>query len=274
MTTRVRALVVDDEAVGRRRVVRMAGERGDIEIVGEAGGGQDALRAIERLRPELVFLDVQMPDMDGFEVLKNVPNLPAVIFVTAYDQYALRAFEACAVDYLLKPYETDRFNQAVDRALRWIRTESSDEDERLRSLLREVIHGAAGGAAASGGATPGDAPGGRLDRFLVKRGGKSMLVRADDVDWIESDGNYISLHVGPQSHLVRSTLAACAHRLDPQKFVRIHRRYIVNIDRVKEIQPWFGGDSIIVLNNGHKLRLSRNFREHFHSRVMGSSATA
>ena len=265
MTTRVRALVVDDEAVARRRVIRMAGERGDIEVVGEAGGGQDALSAIERLRPELVFLDVQMPDMDGFEVLKNIPNLPAVIFVTAYDQYALRAFEACAVDYLLKPYETDRFNQAVDRAVRWIRTESPDEDERLRSLLREVLQGAGAVTSESGG---------RLDRFLVKRGGKSTLVRAEDVDWIESDGNYISLHVGPQSHLVRSTLAACADRLDPQKFVRIHRRYIVNIDRVKEIQPWFGGDSILVLNNGHKLRLSRNFREQFHARVMGTSASA
>src|SRR5688572_18931877 len=172
MTTRVRALVVDDEAVARRRVIRMAGERGDIEVVGEAGGGQDALSAIERLRPELVFLDVQMPDMDGFEVLKNIPNLPAVVFVTAYDQYALRAFEACAVDYLLKPYETDRFNQAVDRAVRWIRTESPDEDERLRSLLREVLQGA--------GAVTGESGGGRLDRFLVKRGGKSTLVRAED----------------------------------------------------------------------------------------------
>jgi two-component system, LytTR family, response regulator len=277
MTTRVRALVVDDEAVARRRVIRMAGEHGEVDIVGEAGGGREALSAIERLRPELVFLDVQMPDMDGFEVLKNVPNLPAVIFVTAYDQYALRAFEACAVDYLLKPYETDRFNQAVDRAVRWIRSESPDEDERLRSLLREVLNGAltgAGGAATGPGSAIGETQGGRLDRFLVKRGGKSTLVRADDVDWIESDGNYVSLHVGPQSHLVRSTLASCADKLDPQKFVRIHRRYIVNIDRVKEIQPWFGGDSIVVLNNGHKLRLSRNFREHFHSRVMGSPATA
>jgi two-component system LytT family response regulator len=277
MTARVRALVVDDEAVARRRVIRMAGERGDIEIVGEAGGGRDALLAIERLRPQLVFLDVQMPDMDGFEVLRNVANLPAIIFVTAHDQYALRAFEACAVDYLLKPYETDRFNQAVDRAVRWIRAESPDEDERLRSLLREVLSGAlrgGGASAADGAATMTEGPGGRIDRFLVKRGGKSTLVRADDVDWIESDGNYISLHVGPQSHLVRSTLAACADRLDPQKFVRIHRRYIVNIDRVKEIQPWFGGDSILVLTDGHKLRLSRNFREHFHSRVMGSAATA
>lgn len=272
MTTRVRALVVDDEAVARRRVIRMAGERGDIEIVGEAGGGRDALQAIEELRPDLLFLDVQMPDMDGFEVLKNVANLPAVIFVTAYDQYALRAFEACAVDYLLKPYESDRFNQAVDRAVRWVRTDSLQEDDRLRALLREVVQSAVGAGGGIGSAAEGQ--GGRLDRFLVKRGGKSTLVRAEDVDWIESDGNYVSLHVGPQSHLVRSTLAACADRLDPQRFVRIHRRYIVNIDRVKEIQPWFGGDSILVLNNGHKLRLSRNFREHFHSRVMGAAASA
>jgi two-component system LytT family response regulator len=269
--TRVRAMVVDDEAVARRRVARLAGERSDLEIVAECGGGREALQAIEAHRPELVFLDVQMPDMDGFEVLRNVPDLPAVVFVTAYDQYALRAFDACAVDYLLKPYETDRFHQAVDRALRWIRSESPDEDERLRTLLREVLQGAGQMAPAGDGGSATDGAG-RLDRFLVKRGGKSTLVRAEDVDWIESEGNYVSLHVGPQSHLVRSTLAACADSLDPRKFVRIHRRFIVNIDRVKEIQPWFGGDSIVVLNNGHKLRLSRNFREHFHSRVMGANA--
>ena len=274
MTARVRALVVDDEAVARRRVTRMANDRGDVEIVGEAGGGNDALAAIEKLRPQLVFLDVQMPDMDGFGVLKNVPDLPAVIFVTAYDKYALRAFEACAVDYLLKPFETDRFNQAVDRAVRWIRNESPEQEERLRQLLREVLQETTSSAQiATPSSDEAGAPSetGRLDRFLVKRGGKSTLVRAEDVDWIESDGNYISLHVGPASHLVRSTLAACANRLDPKQFIRIHRRYIVNIDRVKEIQPWFGGDSILVLTNGHKLRLSRNFREQFHARVMGGT---
>ena len=276
---RMRALVVDDEAVARRRVLRLLSEREDVEVVGECSGGQAALEAIGRLRPQLVFLDVQMPDMDGFEVLKQVRDLPAVIFVTAYDAYALRAFEACAIDYLLKPYEADRFHQAVDRAARWLGAESTELDERIRRLLREFVQSGAGDGASRGASGPADHEGdrldngadGRLDRFMVKRGGRSTLVKAEEVDWIESEGNYVSLHVGPQSHLVRGTLVTCANRLDPKKFVRIHRRYIVNIDRVKEIQPWFGGDSIIVLHNGHKLRLSRNFREHFHSRVMGAS---
>jgi two-component system LytT family response regulator len=274
MTQKIRALVVDDEAVARRRVLRLLSEREDVEVAGECSGGQAALEAIARLKPQVVFLDVQMPDMDGFEVLKNVAagELPAVIFVTAYDAYALRAFEACAIDYLLKPYETDRFHQAVDRAIKWLGADSGDLDDRLRRLLREVVQfsGARGASPAAESELPSENGSGRLDRFMVKRGGKSTLVKAEEVDWIESEGNYVSLHVGPQSHLVRSTLVTCADRLDPKKFVRIHRRYIVNIDRVKEIQPWFGGDSIVVLHNGHKLRLSRNFREHFHNRVVGA----
>jgi two-component system LytT family response regulator len=231
------------------------------------------VEAIDRLRPDLVLLDVQMPDLDGFAVLQQIDpaSLPVVVFVTAYDQYALRAFEACAIDYLLKPYEPDRFTQAVDRALQWAARSApaeSEQDERLKRLLREVLgsqHDVARDAAvASTGGV-----GRRLDRFLVKRGSRSHFVRAADVDWIESEGNYVNLHVGKQSHLVRGTIAACAERLDPRQFIRIHRRYVVNVDRVKEVQPWFGGDYVILLEDGHKLRLSRNFREHFHSRMLG-----
>jgi two-component system, LytTR family, response regulator len=267
----VRALVVDDEAVARRRVSRLLAERDDVAVIGECSGGEAAVEAINRLQPDLVFLDVQMPDLDGFAVLRRIEpaRLPAVVFVTAYDQYALRAFEACAIDYLLKPYEADRFAQAVDRAIQWIaKGTPSEQEERLKRLLREALQAdrSASPEQASGGLA---APGGRIDRFMVKRGGKAQFVKAMDVDWLESDGNYVNLHVGKTSHLVRGTIAACAERLDPRQFVRIHRRYIVNVDRVKEVQPWFGGDYVILLEDGHKLRLSRNFREHFQSRMLG-----
>lgn len=253
-------LVVDDEALARRRVARLLQQRGDVDVIGECSGGRDAVEAITERKPRLVLLDVQMPDLDGFEVLRALGDttLPAVIFVTAYDRYALRAFEASAVDYVLKPYEPERLNQAVDRALQWIGTNSSaDNDDRLRRLLKEAI-------AAAGDASPG-----HLERFVVKRGNKTTFVKADEVDWIESDGNYLRLHAGNNKHLVRGTIQECAERLDPRRFVRIHRRYIVNSGRVAEIQPWFGGDYVVQLTTGAKLRLSRTYREHFQSRMLG-----
>lgn len=261
----ITALIVDDEAVARRRLARLLGERDDVRIVGECSGGGGAVEAIDSLRPQLVFLDVQMPDMDGFEVLRRLETdeLPAVIFVTAYDQYAIRAFEASAVDYLLKPYSPERFHQAVERALRWIgQDRGQDEERRLKRLLAEMLKAQETPDGPDGGA-------GRLDRFLVKRRGVGQFIKAADVDWIEADGNYVRLHVGPANHLVRGTISNCAERLDPRQFVRIHRRFIVNIDRVREIQPWFGGDYVVLLQDGRKLRLSRNFREEFRNRMLG-----
>lgn len=263
----ISALVVDDEAVARRRVLRLLGEREEIiTVVGECSGGLAALESIQALEPQLVFLDVQMPDLDGFEVLRrlDLDELPAVIFVTAYDRYALRAFEASAMDYLLKPYTPERFTQALDRALTWIGRNRLPEERSLKRLLETLVR-----EQQRGESTPAEG-GPRLDRFLVKRRGIGQFVRATDVDWIEADGNYIRLHVGGASHLVRGTLASCVGRLDPRQFVRIHRRFIVNIDRVKELQPWFGGDYVIVLQDGRKLRLSRNFREQFQSRMLGA----
>jgi two-component system LytT family response regulator len=261
----VKALVVDDEGLARRRINRLLASHSNVEVVGEASGGRAAVEAIVAKRPDLVFLDVQMPDLDGFSVLKQLSDddLPAVIFVTAYDQYALRAFEIAAVDYLLKPYTPQRFAQAVERALRSIESTSrSDNDDRLRRLLREVLHAAPAERGAERGV-------GSLDRFMVKAQGRTRFVRADEIDWIESDGNYIRLHVGPASHLVRGTIGTCEERLDPRRFVRVHRRYIVNIDRIKEVQPWFGGDYVIVLNNAQQVRLSRTYRERFQSRMLG-----
>lgn len=260
----LRALVVDDEAVARRRVARLLSERDDVELAGEASGGRAAVEAIGRLRPDVVFLDVQMPDLDGFQVLESLDldELPAVVFVTAHDQHALRAFEACAIDYLLKPFPPERFHQAVDRAVRWAEQDGREvQERRLRELLREVLRG----VRSEGG--PLAAP--PLERFLVKGRGRTRFVRARDVDWIESDGNYVRLHVGAEDHLVRGTIASCAERLDPRQFVRVHRRHIVNLDRVKEVQPWFGGDQVVLLDSGQKLRLSRSFREAFRSRMLG-----
>lgn len=262
----VRALVVDDEGLARRRIRRLLSTHKNVEFTGEFTGGFAAVEAITKDRPDLLFLDVQMPDLDGFAVLDKLKDaeLPTVIFVTAYDQYALRAFEANAIDYLLKPYTSQRFNQAVDRAVRWIESSGkTDNDERLRRLLREVLRGET---------TPAAKPPepGSVDRFVVKRQDRTQFVRAEDVDWIESDGNYIRLHVGTVSHPIRSTITSCEEQLDPKRFVRVHRRFLVNMNRIKEVQPWFGGDSVIVLQNGQQLRLSRNYREQFQARMRGS----
>jgi two-component system LytT family response regulator len=260
----IRTVIVDDEGIARRRLRRLLAAYRDIVIVGECSGGASAVETIEREKPALVFLDVQMPDLDGFGVLRELktPTMPAVIFVTAFDQYALRAFEACATDYLLKPYTTQRFTQAVDRALRWIDSaDRTENEERLKRLMLEVLH--------SHQST--SQPDGRsLDRFVAKRQGRTQFVSTDEVDWIESDGNYIRLHVGTASHLVRGTIANCEERLDPRRFVRVHRRYIVNMERIREVQPWFGGDYVILLKNGQQVRLSRTYREHFQSRMRGS----
>ena len=260
-----RVLVVDDEATARRNILRLVTERADMEVVGECSGGVAAVEAIRTLRPALVFLDIQMPDIDGFEVLERIDQeaIPAIVFTTAYDQYAVRAFEAAAIDYLLKPFDGERFNQAVDRALKWIRSDDpSQRDASMRRLLHEVVRREREDAEAPDGA-------GRVERFMVKRRGLSQFIAVSDVDFIEADGNYLRLHVGQRSHLVRGTVAGATERLDPRQFVRIHRRYILNMARVKEVQPWFGGDQVVVLTTGEKLRLSRNFREHFESRMIG-----
>jgi len=260
----IRVVVADDEAVARRRILRLLADRDDIDVVADCSGGRAAVEAINTHAPDVVLLDVQMPDLDGFDVLSQLEldRMPAIVFVTAYDQYALKAFEAAAVDYLLKPYEPDRFHEALDRSIRWIGSAQSrgDAESQLRRLLADIRAERTSG---------GDVPGGRLDRFMVKRRDRTQFIRAADVDWLEADGNYVRLHVGTANHLVRATIASCEERLDPKMFVRTHRRFIVNIDRVREVQPWFGGDYVIVLHSGHKLRLSRSFRERFQTRMLG-----
>jgi len=258
----ITVIVVDDENIARRRLVRLLEETGEAKVVAECAGGRDAITRIAALQPQMVFLDVQMPDLDGFGVLQRLeePPLPAIVFVTAFDQYAVRAFDVHAVDYLLKPYDTARFREAFARAKERIEGRSrTDEDGRLRALLRDYLEQDAH-----------PAPGREfLDRVAVKVDGALRIVRTGDIDWWETDGNYVRLHVGPVNHLIRATAMSIETQLDPRQFLRIHRRYIANIDGVVEVQPWFGGDSIVLLKNGAKLRLSRTYRERLHSRLLG-----
>jgi two-component system, LytTR family, response regulator len=260
-------IVADDEKIARRRLVRLIEETGEAEVVAACAGGREAVAQTLALSPQLLFLDVQMPDLDGFGVLRELSNttVPATVFVTAFDQYAVRAFDVHAVDYLLKPFDTARFRESFERAKQRLqRGAKGGDDDRLRALLADYM--------ANAGAAPQTRQ--PLDRVAVKVDGSLRIVKTVDIDWWETDGNYMRLHVGGASHLIRMTAAAIEPQLDPRVFLRIHRRYIVNIDRIVEVQPWFAGDAIVVLRNGAKLRLSRTYRERLHARLGARSEVA
>lgn len=244
---KIRALIVDDEPLARERLRQLLEAEPDVEIVGECGDGTDAVAAIERDEPDLVFLDVQMPELDGFGVLEAVPEskLPEVIFVTAFNQHAVRAFEVHAIDYLLKPFDRDRFRTALDRARRRLEPAQAGElNQKLAALLAEIR------------------PEPRtVDRLAIKSSGKVVFVKAADIDWIEAADNYVNLHVGKESHLLRETMASIETRLEPKQFVRISRSTIVNLERVKELQPMFHGDYAVILRDGTRLGLSRGYRD-------------
>ena len=245
----LRTLIVDDEAPARRRIRRLlAGEPG-VTIAGECGDGESAVASILSLRPDLVFLDVQMPERDGFAVVRALPPgpLPAILFVTAYDQYALRAFDVHAVDYLLKPFTGERFRTAVARARERIERRSADPGlaqlaETLRS--RPVF----------------------LTRLPVRTAGRTVFVDLSAVDWLEAADNYVRLHVRQREYLVRETLGALETQLDPDRFVRIHRSAIVQADRVAELRPTSHGDAELLLRDGTRLAVSRTFRERLRTR--------
>ncbi len=243
----IRALVIDDEPLARQSVRRFLKNHPDIEIVGECGDGQSAVDAILSQKPDLVFLDVQMPEMDGFEVVSRigVEQMPATIFVTAYDQYALKAFDANALDYLLKPFGKTRFDRALARARERI-AGSLDRDAAQR-ILRAMESAATRRR--------------YIDRFPVSENGRIVFVKAGEIQWIEAAGNYARLHAAGRSHDVRETLTSLGAKLDPATFLRIHRSAIVNVQFVKEVQPWFNGYHLVLLENGRKLRMSRYQRE-------------
>jgi two-component system LytT family response regulator len=260
-------VVVDDEPLARRRLARLLKKDASIEVVAQCAGGRAAVEEIRQRRPDLVFLDIQMPDLDGFAVVEAIgpEQMPAVVFVTAYDEYALRAFDVHAVDYLLKPYDEERFAIALARAR--ARTEgraSAGTDEaRLRALLREMV------AAAAPASRPRYA-----ERLAVRSSEATRIIQVADVDWFETYGNYVRVHAGRAAYLIRTTATQLMEELDPHRFARIHRRYLVNLDRVVEIQPWFGGDAVVVLRDGTKLRLSRFYKDAFNARMLNDGGDA
>jgi len=244
---------VDDEPLARERLASLLAGEPDIEIVGQCRDGEEAVTAIHDHSPDLVFLDVQMPHMNGFEVIEavGVERMPLVIFVTAYDQHALRAFQVKALDYLLKPFDKERLTDALQRARKQIeREETGDLGRRLMALVKDLRK---------------DQP--RSDRLVVKSGGRLFFLRADEIDWIEAAGNYVRLHVGTTSHLLRETMNAIEARLDPEKFFRIHRCRIVNMERIQELQPWLNGEYAVLLRTGTRLTLSRGCREKLQERL-------
>jgi len=253
---KIKALIVDDEPLARSMVRCMADGHAGIELVGESESGQEAIAAIRTLKPDLIFLDVQMPGGDGFTVIEALASehLPHVIFITAYDQYAVRAFEVHAIDYLLKPFDRDRFEQALRRAVRQIETERSGElNERIFSLLAERRP-----------------PAPYLERFIIKTEGRVFFLKAGEIEWVEAEGNYVVLHAGGKGHLFREAISSLETRLDPRRFQRIGRSAIVNIDCVRELQPWFRGDYKIILHDGTELKLSHRFRDNLNKYLGGS----
>ena len=243
---KIRILIVDDEPLARERIRDLLSRDGDVEVVGECRNGREAVSSVKKLAPDILFLDVQMPGMDGFAVLKALrsePQLPLVIFVTAYDQYAVRAFEVNALDYILKPFKRQRFEQTLTRVKQQLWSASTDNlGQRTLALLQSL-----------------EAKSNYLDRLTIKSHGKVFFVKVEEIDWIESEDNYLRLHVGKQSHLLRGTLSSLEAQLDPRKLVRIHRRVIVNLDRIKELTPWFNRDYHVVLHDGTELMLSRGY---------------
>ena len=265
----ITVLVADDEPLARRRLLRLLRAEPGIEIVAECKGGRSAVEQILAHEPDLVFLDIQMPDLDGFGVIAEVgaERMPAVVFVTAYDQYALRAFDVHAFDYLLKPFEGERFHTALARVRAFLsarRREGYPGEDQLRRLLEEVL-----GRETEAPAKPASP---FFERVAVKSDGGTRILQIADVDWFETDGNYVRVHVGKNTYLIRSTANRLQEELDPARFARIHRRYLVNVDRVVGLEPWFGGDAVVLLRDGTKLRLSRNFREEFLGRMLGDSS--
>lgn len=244
---KARVLIVDDEPLARGRLRALLEKEPDAEIVGEAAHGLEAVDRIGELKPDLVFLDIQMPELDGFGVLASLDpeNRPLIIFVTAFDQFAVKAFEARALDYLLKPFDRDRFQAAFRRALEELRPATpAPVQAKVDALVTDV-----------------EAAGRSSERLAIKTNGRILLIRPGDIDWIGAADNYVEIHIGTDTHLVRETITAWEKRLNPALFLRISRSTIVNLDRVKELQPLFHGEYAVILRNGVRLTLARSQRD-------------
>jgi two-component system, LytTR family, response regulator len=257
--TPLRSLIVDDEALARDTLRRLLSGDPEVEVVGDCAGGDEAVRRIRETVPDIVFLDVQMPEVDGFEVLRRAApaTVPAVVFVTAHDAYALRAFEAEALDYLLKPFDDERFYRVLERAKARVR------QQRAHRLAGRLAAELGGGAGPEPAARPPYA-----ERIAVRQDGRVVFVRAEEVDWIEAADYCVRLHAGGRAHLIRESLRDIEARLDPARFFRIHRSALVNMSRIRELEPHFHGQYIVVMQDGARLRMSRGRRERLH-RLLG-----
>lgn len=243
----IKVLIIDDEVLARKRIRNLLSSHSDITIAGECANGLAALDAIHTQTPDLIFLDVQMPDLDGFGVLHRLDpaSLPLVIFVTAYDHYALQAFEVHALDYLLKPFDDERFESALQQARQHLRRKQFDTvDERLQALLATFPR--------SSGPWP--------ERLAVKSAGRIIFLNTADISWIEGAGVYVRLYSPGGTHLVRERMNTLEKQLSPQRFVRIHRSTIVNLDYIRELHPHDHGEYLVILKDGTELRLSRGYR--------------
>lgn len=243
----MRTIIADDESLARKKLRLMLDSEPEIEIIAECDNGESTVRALTTRETDLLMLDVQMPDMDGFEVLRSISpdRMPMVIFTTAYDRHAVRAFEAHALDYLLKPFDYERLHQAVSRArTELLRAHDRDATERVLNYLSERVSG----------------PDKRSRRVVIKAGGRIVFLSFDEIDWIEAAANYVKINAEKHSYVLREGIGRIADRLDPAQFIRIHRSIVVNVDKIKELQPVNSGEYIVVLKNGKELSCSRGYR--------------
>ena len=254
---KIRTLIVDDEPLAREGLrIHLEGHSSDIEIIGECGDGASAVIAVRDLQPDLVFLDVQMSGLDGFGVLRAISNaqMPIVVFVTAYDEFALQAFDAHAIDYLLKPLDPDRLETAIDRVRNQLSGKSRRQrDDRVLSLLAQM------------GGNPRF-----IERLVTRSDGKIRIIRVEDIDYVEAAGNYARIHVGGRMHLVREGMTSLESKLDPTRFLRIHRSVIVRIDRIKELESLYQGDYVVILHDGTRLTTGRKYRDAIQEFIRGA----
>jgi two-component system LytT family response regulator len=253
MESKLRVLIVDDEPLARRRLRRLLTDEGDVEVVAECSSAAEASAVIDSENPDLIFLDVQMPEQDGFSLLRQLPadRRPEIVFVTAFDQYAIDAFQVHALDYVMKPIDAERLHESLERARARVGAQdAATMDRKLKALLDELT------------------PRGRfLERILVRNPGRISFVNVEEIHWIGAEGNYVRLHLGRERHLVRQKIGALEERLDPRRFLRIHRSAIVSLDHVKELHRLPGGDYAVVLDTGVRLTMSRSYKERFEAVV-------
>lgn len=242
----ISVLIVDDEPFARDKIRNFLNDEVDFEVIGECGNGRQAVEVLHATSPDVLFLDIQMPEMNGFEVLQNIdlPSLPLIIFVTAFDEFAINAFEIHALDYLLKPFDYERFQKTLDRIRKAARTNGSVLSAKLEKLLEQI-----------------ESKPKYLQRLMIKARGDIYFLKTDEIDWIEASGNYITIYSGKKTHLLRESLSSIAEKLNPEQFARIHRSQIVNIERIEKLNSDMHGEYIITLKNGKALVLSRTFRD-------------